>query len=100
MHKLTAIEYEILDLLRSGRELYGLEMVKASNRLKRGTIYVTLDRMTDKGFVRSRQEESEGRPGIPRRLYCITGLGSRTFQAQEAFDAIVRGHATAGAMEC
>ncbi len=40
----------ILDLLRQGRERYGLELVEASGgRVKRGTVYVTLGRMEEKG---------------------------------------------------
>lgn len=87
MQRLSSIEYEILNLLRAGREMYGLEMVKASKLLKRGTIYVTLDRMTQKGLVRSRQEAIEGRPGLPRRQYQITGLGARVKAADDAFAA-------------
>jgi len=65
------LEQLILELLIGRRgSLYGLELVTASRgRLKRGTVYVTLARMEDKGFVTSRQEEApadEG--GLPRRL--------------------------------
>lgn len=87
MQRLSPIEYEILDLLRAGRELYGLEMVKASKRLKRGTVYVTLDRMGDKGLVESRQQDADGLPGMPRRLYKITGYGARALNAHEAAEA-------------
>jgi PadR family transcriptional regulator PadR len=64
------------------KEMYGLEMVAGSqNQLKRGTVYVTLDRMEDKGYVTSRQEEP--RPdasGLPRRLYRVTGYGQKVFR--------------------
>ena len=47
----------VMELLR-GRERYGLELVDASGgTLKRGSVYVTLARMEEKGFVDSRQEE-------------------------------------------
>ncbi len=67
------------------RELYGLQLVKLTNgALKRGTIYTTLQRMEDKGFVESRQEEKpDDVSGIPRRLYKITGKGQRALQAYE-----------------
>jgi DNA-binding PadR family transcriptional regulator len=43
-----------------------------------------LDRMTDKGLVDSRQEDRmPGVPGIPRRLYKVTGRGQRVLQAVE-----------------
>jgi predicted transcriptional regulator len=67
-------------------ELFGLEMVNASNgKLKRGTIYVTLQRMEEKGLIESRREaRPEGQIGIPRRLYKITGHGERVLAAREA----------------
>lgn len=68
-------------LLAVSRELYGLEMVEASaGLLKRGTIYVTLQRMEEKGLIESRQEaRPESEIGIARRLYRPTGLGARAF---------------------
>ena len=77
----------ILDmLLSSGRELYGLEMVDASNgELKRGTIYVTLQRMKEKGFIDSKLEPRPAPEiGMPRRLYWPTGYGQRVFAAYRA----------------
>lgn len=70
-------------LLTTGKEMFGLDMVKASGGLlKRGTIYVTLHRMEEKGLIESRQElRSEPEIGIPRRLYRFTGLGGRAFRA-------------------
>lgn len=67
------------------KEVYGLELLKLSNGgIKRGTIYTTLQRMKDKGFVTSRQEEKpDDVSGIPRRLYEITGTGQRALQAYE-----------------
>lgn len=70
-------------LIQSKRELYGLEMVEASNgNLKRGTIYVTLQRMQEKGLVDSKLEpRTAPEIGIPRRLYSVTGYGQRVYQA-------------------
>ena len=50
-------------------------MVELSDgRLKRGTVYVTLGRMQEKGYLESRQEPlPEGAIGLPRRLYRPTG---------------------------
>lgn len=81
--RLSAMEALILDLLAQGEEQYGLQLVAASRgRLKRGTVYVTLGRMEDKGYVRSRPEDApEGAGGLPRRLYAPTPQGLRVLKA-------------------
>ncbi|MEM1056772.1 MAG: PadR family transcriptional regulator [Bacteroidota bacterium] len=68
----------ILDLLTRAGDSYGLELVKGSGgQLKRGTVYVTLDRMEDKGLVESWTEAApEGHRGPPRRKYRVTGHGA------------------------
>jgi PadR family transcriptional regulator, regulatory protein PadR len=73
----------ILDLLAGASDLYGLELVEASEgRLKRGTVYVTLSRMEDKGYVTSSQEaKAQGAIGLPRRVYRLTALGRRAREA-------------------
>lgn len=84
MPRISRVEAEILGLLRS-KEMYGLELVKESSILKRGTVYVTLERMADKGLVSSREaERAPHESGLPRRIYSITGLGQRAMAAQEA----------------
>ena len=72
-------ELLVLRLLAGADELYGLQMVDASaGDLKRGTIYVTLGRMEDKGYITSRSDEPPpGAGGHPRRLYTMTPLGRR-----------------------
>ena len=55
---LSGKEAAVLDLLlaKPSQAMYGLELVNVSaGRLKRGTIYVTLDRMEDKGLVESKR---------------------------------------------
>ena len=71
-----------MDLLR-GRERYGLELVDASGgALKRGSVYVILARMEEKGFVESWQEErTQGASGLPRRLYRATPYGRKVHAA-------------------
>ena len=86
MPTLPAKEALIIELLSSaGRrgEMYGLELVTASKgRLKRGTVYVTLGRMEEKGFVASRLEDAPpDAGGLPRRLYEATALGRRVYGA-------------------
>jgi DNA-binding PadR family transcriptional regulator len=73
----------ILELLVEREEQYGLQLVAASRRrLKRGTIYVTLARMEQKGYVTSRLEDPPADAGgLPRRLYQPTALGRRVLEA-------------------
>ena len=75
----------ILELLTAQGELYGLQMVAASNRrLKRGTIYVTLGRMERKGYITSRVEDPpEEVGGLPRRVYQPTAVGRRILATWE-----------------
>jgi PadR family transcriptional regulator, regulatory protein PadR len=90
--RLSAIEMIILELLINNHEMFGLELVdKSSGRLKRGTVYVTLSRMEDKGYVESKLEERhENAIGLPRRIYTPTGLGQRIFAAMELYAANIR----------
>ncbi len=77
MPRLSPKETLVLDLLIERGEMYGLQLVSASRRrLKRGTVYVTLGRMEDKGYVTSRQTPPAPEAGgLPRRLYEATPFG-------------------------
>ena len=79
---MSPTESLVMELLR-GRERYGLELVDASDgALKRGSVYVTLARMEEKGFVDSRQEDrAQGASGLPRRLYRATPYGRKVHGA-------------------
>jgi len=84
--RLSAVEMLILKMLIANNgEMYGLEMIAESGkRLKRGTIYVTLGRMEEKGFVESRKEDVRpGARGLPRRLYKPAAHGVRTLREWE-----------------
>lgn len=89
---LPPTEALILELLAKDDEMYGLELVEASDgALKRGTVYVTLGRMEDKGFISSRlvaPPADEG--GMPRRLYSPTAAGRRAFAAWREWAKIAR----------
>ena len=64
---LSSKETVIIELLIREHELYGLQLVAASKRkLKRGTVYVTLGRMQDKGYITSRLEDSPPAPAACR----------------------------------
>lgn len=74
----------VLELLRDKPQgKYGLELVDASEgRLRRGSVYVVLGRMVEKGFVKSEVKQSaKAQPGLPRPIYEITALGQRALQA-------------------
>src|ERR671912_2855854 len=88
--RLSAAERLILDLLVDNGELFGLQLVERSDgRLKRGTVYVTLGRMHEKGYLDSRQEPlPAGAIGLPRRLYRPTGLALRILAAWKAAQQI------------
>ncbi len=92
--KLSSLEETILAMLMaSGSEMFGLELVEKSNGLlARGSIYVTLARMAEKGLVESR---TEARPkeasGIPRRLYRVTGAGKYAVKEYRRLKASVLG---------
>ncbi|MEQ1761435.1 MAG: helix-turn-helix transcriptional regulator [Vicinamibacterales bacterium] len=81
--RLPAKERLILELLAGAEPKFGLQLVQESDgRLKRGTVYVTLNRLEDKGYVTSHQETPvPGAIGLPRRLYSTTGFGSRVLWA-------------------
>ena len=65
---MSPTESLVMDLLRNG-DRYGLELVDASDgALKRGSVYVILARMEEKGFVDSWQEQRpDGASGVPRQ---------------------------------
>jgi PadR family transcriptional regulator PadR len=79
---LSPKELLVLELLRK-QDSYGLQLVTASaGRLKRGTVYVTLGRMEEKGYITSTLEAApSGLGGLPRRIYAATPLGRRMFAA-------------------
>jgi DNA-binding PadR family transcriptional regulator len=83
--RLSATERVILQLL-AGEEMFGLQLVEQSKgALKRGTVYVTLGRMQDKGYVDSwTEKQAPGAIGLPRRLYRPTAYGLRVLEAWEA----------------
>ena len=76
-------EAVILELLLEENEMYGLQLVAASRkRLKRGTVYVTLGRMEEKGYIVSRLEPAPpDAGGLPRRVYEATAFGRRVLAA-------------------
>jgi DNA-binding PadR family transcriptional regulator len=81
----------VLELLTERGSLYGLELVALSNGgLKRGTVYVTLGRMQDRGLVRPLDDKSpESHAGLPRPKYRITAAGARALVAAQAIQGML-----------
>ena len=75
------------------QECYGLELVRNSGgKLKRGTVYVTLQRMEEKGLIESYvKEKPPTESGIPRRMYRVTGHGAQVWHAYQAAEAVMAG---------
>lgn len=92
--RLSSTERLILELLSTEAEMFGLQMVEQSGgRLKRGTVYVTLGRMQEKGYLETRQEDTPiGNLGIPRRLYRATGHAMRILAAWKSAEAAFANH--------
>ena len=69
--RFSATERLIVELLAAQEEMFGLQMVELSGgRLKRGTVYVTLGRMQEKGYLRvAPGAAARRRDRLPRRLY-------------------------------
>ncbi len=62
----------------SGRDLLDL----GRGQIKKGSVYVQLGRMEDKGLVASRREDTASAPTvIPRRFYLVTELGRQALAA-------------------
>lgn len=80
---LSGKERLILEQLVADGAKYGLQLVDDSRgRLKRGTVYVTLGRMEEKGLVSSEREAaSREERAIPRRMYHATAHGRRVLAA-------------------
>jgi DNA-binding PadR family transcriptional regulator len=80
--RLSRLEEIILRLL-THHETFGLDLVERSRGvIKRGTVYVTLARMTQKGYLKSRTEPPPpGAIGLPRRLYRPTSYGAAVLAA-------------------
>jgi PadR family transcriptional regulator, regulatory protein PadR len=85
----------ILNQLVADGPKYGLQMVDASRgALKRGTVYVTLGRMEQKGLIESRHETASRSGALPRRMYHATAHGLRVL---DAWSAVARALAIEGA---
>jgi DNA-binding PadR family transcriptional regulator len=94
-------EFEVmvmLAIIRLGENAYGwtvaqeLEQV-AARSVSSGALYTTLNRLEQKGFLRTRQGAgTEDRGGRPRRYLRVTAAGAEALQrARDAMDRLWTG---------
>jgi len=80
----------LLGVLRAGDDAYGSRVLKeieavGGRRVSRGALYVTLDRLEDKGLLRSRLgDPTPTRGGRPRRYLRVSAAGLRALRSSRA----------------
>ena len=79
--RLTRRERAVLEVLVGGGEMAGLELGAASPRLTRGSVYVALRRLADRGLVASRPINGAAFPVLPQRLFRATGAAAAAMAA-------------------
>ena len=88
----TLKDAEIVYACDIDQERLGMGVEMSGGALKRGTVYVTLGRMQEKGYLESRQEPlPEGAIGLPRRLYRPTGHALNILAAWRAAEQAFAG---------
>jgi DNA-binding PadR family transcriptional regulator len=86
----------VLHLTEAGDEAYGSAIraeieSRTSRAVPRGSIYVTLDRLEDKGLLTSRSGGASAERGHrPRRIFKVTPAGTRAVRA--SVEALTRMH--------
>lgn len=87
---------ELVLLALCNNELYGLQIPQAmeaasggQHKMGIGSLYPTLHSLENKGLIESRwgDEERDERGGARRRYYKLTGRGTATLEAIQAFRA-------------
>jgi DNA-binding PadR family transcriptional regulator len=92
----TLLLMAVLHLAERRQEAYGSAIraeieARTGRPVPRGSIYVTLDRLEDKGLLASREGASSPVRGHrPKRLFKVTGAGVRAVHA--SVTAVVRMH--------
>lgn len=88
----------LLAALRLGDGAYGVALMKelentVGRRVSRGSVYVTLDRLEEKGWVSSSLSPPRpGRGGRPRRIVKVTPEGAAQLQrSKDALQALWEG---------
>lgn len=106
--KVSAVDQDILTVMNSGRELYGLELLDVLNcdrqnlvgcELSYGSIYPALNRLTKKELITWRWgDEHDESQGARRKYYKITNLGKqRLREIKEYRDNLFKQHSLSSA---
>ena len=80
----------LLGVLRAGDDAYGSRVLReiesvTGRRVSRGVFYVTLDRLEDKGLLRSRAgDATPSRGGRPRRYLRVSAKGLKALRSSRA----------------
>lgn len=99
--KLSAIDQDVLTVLKTQGEVYGLEILDCLNldrektlgsELGFGSLYPALNRLEKKGMIEWRWgDESEISGGARRKYYKINALGLRSLDAVQQYRAGLAG---------
>ena len=90
MPYLSAFEQLILfSVLQLKDEAYGVAIrenieERTGRTVSIGAIYTTLGRLEERGLVRSRTEEPQGRTGRPRKYYALSPAGAHDLRKSYA----------------
>ena len=93
----TKGEMVVMRILQDApKGLYGLQIVAESDKaISRGSIYVLLSRLQEKGYVKSRRPQSDpDYPGLPRPIYTLSAEGSRVLAFADQLGVNVAGART------
>lgn len=75
------MRFIILGILAKYGRQYGLDILRLSHSLKRGTLYTTLKRLSDDGLIASEVVETpKGKRGPARRYYELTSKGRKSLK--------------------
>jgi PadR family transcriptional regulator, regulatory protein PadR len=95
--RLSAIDQDVLTVLRRGHELYGLEILDSLNvdvrpqELRFSSLYPALDRLVDRELLTWRWGDDDDRSGGARRKYYkITAKGNSALGAVEVYRDFLR----------
>ena len=88
----TNREAVILDILtngeRAGRDIRNEYESRTKTKMPLGSLYTTLTRMENSGFVQSRTGDTKPeRRGYPRKFFSITGMGESALSSYQIFIA-------------
>lgn len=89
--KLSMREHRIMSLLNDRGPMYGLEIVeKTSGEIKKGTVYPTLQRMSDKNYLSSEELQRTGTGvGGPTRVYQLTDYGKTVLDKNDGLSRMM-----------